>query len=292
MKHKSLVTSLGIMFSLLLLLIGSAPVWAQTILPQNDDDPIDYGYESENVCCVDVAAVNMLHRLSKQSGNQGLIPTGKSIKEQQEDFHKKYDPNFSKKMGSLNDAVTGFKEVLAERKFTGTVQPFYTKDLSYQKLVEEFQKNGTIMLTCHSDKVGGHALFLWGLETDPTKPPKLTIIDPNVHPNTEHKIDGKNTNSKGTSTEVALTIGTDEKGFPKWTITYTAPEYTYQYTYRREDGSQETIEETFPAVTYTYRITAFLSVSAVKPIPEPTTLLLFGTGLSVVLGFTRGRRRT
>lgn len=290
MKHKFLVTSLGVMFSLFLLLVGSAPVWAQTILPQNDDDPIDYGYESEKVCCVDVAAVNMLHRLSRQPGNQSLVPTGKSIKEQQEDFHKKYDPSFSKTMGSLDDATKGVKDVLAERKFAGTVKPFYTKDLSYQKLVEEFQKNAAIMLFCQGQNFG-HALFLWGVETDLTKPPKLTIVDPNVHPNTEHKIDGKNTNSKGTATEVAVNIGTDEKGFPKWTITYTAPEYTYHYTYRREDGSEETIGETFPAVTYTYRITAFLSVSAVKPIPEPATLLLFGTGLSVVLGFTRGRRR-
>ena len=39
-------------------------------------EPVDYGYESPKVCCIDVAAVNLLNYLARQPGNSKLIPDG------------------------------------------------------------------------------------------------------------------------------------------------------------------------------------------------------------------------
>lgn len=62
-----------------------------------EGDPVDYSWDSKKATCVDIAAINLLNYLDRQKGNENLIPDGKSIKDQLEDFHKKYDSQFQQK---------------------------------------------------------------------------------------------------------------------------------------------------------------------------------------------------
>lgn len=247
-------------------------------------DPVDYEYESDKVCCIDVAAVNLLNYLDHQKGNEELIPIGKSVKDQQEDFHKKYDPTFQKQVGDRNDLKKGLEDTFNERKFNADVKLFLTNDLTYDTILKEWNDDELIILLAREvDQGWGHALFLWGLETDKNNP-RLAVTDSNVHPNTDHKIDGTNTNSKGTATWSNLSIGVDNNNSPDWRITLNQPEYTY---------TTGNLTETFDAVTFKYRITAFASISDVSPIPEPNALLLFGTLLAfIIIGGKRNRNRS
>ena len=240
--------------------------------------PVDYGYESDKVGCIDVAASNLLNYLDRQKGNENLIPNARSLKDQQEDFHKKWDPKFKTKNGSRNDLKTGLDETFKERKFNADVKFFLTKDLKYETLLKEWKDDELIILLAREiDQGWGHALFLWCLESDKNKP-RLAVTDPIYHPNIDHKINGKNTNSKGVSTWSNLIIGVDDKGFPDWRITLNQPEYTYKL------GN---LTETFDATKYNYRIITFASVSDVKPIPEPSTVLLLSSGLIGLIGIGR-----
>lgn len=248
--NESLIKALFIASVLLLLSIWPASAELLTL----SEDPVDYEFESEKVCCADVAAVNLLNYVDKQKCNEELIEDGKSIKDQQEDFHRKYDPKFTGKWPSSVEIKKAFECTFEERRFNAKVKLFYTKDLKYKTLLDEWNNDELIILMAIDDEDLGHTLFLWGLETD-VGAPKLSVIDPNFHPNTEHKIDGQNTNSKGTSTLTDLNIGVDDKGLPDWRITYTIPEYTYKI------GD---IEETFDKKTFNYRILSFISVSDVK----------------------------
>jgi hypothetical protein len=244
-------------------------------------EPVDYGYESPKVCCIDVAAVNLLNYLARQPGNSKLIPDANSIGDQQEDFHKKYDPGFQKLEGDRNDLKKGLDETFKERNFTADVKLFLTRDLTYETLLKEWNDDELIILLAREvDRGWGHALFLWGLESDKTKP-RLSVTDPNIHPNTNHKLNGTNTNSKGTATASDLAISTDATNAPDWRITLHQLAHTYT------DGD---LSETFDAATYRFRITAFASVSDVKAIAEPATLALFGIGFASLLLIRRGSR--
>jgi len=245
-------------------------------------DPVDYdSSDSDKVCCIDVAAINLLNYLDRQKGNENLIPDGKSVKDQLEAFHEKYDSRFQRRVGTRNDLKKGLEDTFKEQEFNADVKLFLTKDLTYDSLLKEWNDDELIILLCREvDRGWGHALFLWGLDTD-RKNPRLAVTDPMVHPNTDHKIYDKDTNSKGISTWSNLSIGVDKDNSPDWRITLNTPEYTYTI------GN---LTETFDAATYKYRITAFVSVSDVSPIPEPTTLFLFGSGLAcIIIGRKRNR---
>lgn len=219
-------------------------------------DPIDYGYEGEHACCIDVAATNLLNYLDNQQGNDKLVDDSRSIGDQQEDFHKKYDPDFNNNNGNRNDLGKGLKETFKERGFDAKVKTFLTRDLSYEALLKEWRDGELIILLAQeTERKWGHALFLWGLEDDPSRP-RVGVTDPNIHSNTDHKLNGNNTGSKGSATWSDLAIGKDDNKLPDWRIALDAPAHTYQH------GD---LSESFAADRYQFRITAFISVSDVKP---------------------------
>lgn len=244
-------------------------------------DPIDYGYEGEHACCVDVAAVNLLNYLDNQPGNDELVDDSKSIGDQQDGFHQKYDPEFKKSDAGVADLTKGLKETFKERNFDAKVKTFYTKDLSYAALLKEWQDGELIILLGYETELKwGHALFLWGLEDDPSKP-RVGVNDPNIHPNSDHKIDGANTGSKGSTQWSDVAIGKDDKGLPDWRIKLEAPAYEYKF------GD---LIETHDAATYHFRITSFVSVSDVKAkVPVGSSLLLLAMTLLPLLGRQRWR---
>ena len=145
--------------------------------------------------------------------------------------------------------------------------------------------------------------------------PRLDLVDPNLHPNTDHRIDGKvpdtikigegaeqKYDGKGTATRVDLNIGVDQDGLPNWLLTLDRPKVAYT--------SGEVIE-TFDKATDKYRITAFMSVSNVCPpalpspkdirglaeddcacncasVPEPDAILLSISGLAILIRWSHG----
>lgn len=221
----------------------------------------DYGFTDKNnsVCCIDVAAVNLLNYLDSQKGNESLIPDGKSIDDQQIDFHKIYDEDFSKTQGSRAELVKALEETLKSRSFNASVKSFLTKDLDYDKLVNEW-KHGEliIVLAKEVDQGFGHALFLWGINLD-GQSPSLAVADPNIEPNSDF-ISGMG----GMASWSNLAISRDSNNFPDWRIQLTGTE------------------------TYNYRITSFVSVSDVSPIPEPKVWQALIVGL-LIITVSRGR---
>ncbi|MBL8702957.1 MAG: hypothetical protein JNK67_31530 [Alphaproteobacteria bacterium] len=255
----------GLIVVLTLLLMPSLP--AQAGYVTYEGDPVDLSFESERVCCVDVAASNMLTYLARHK--QGVRDTLKDPKTEQENFHRSYDPEFKNptRAGSA-EAVAGWKKTLADKGLQGDVKRFLTRELSYETLVKEWKDDELIMLNMASaDGTIGHSVFLWGLDDDPkSATPTIGVVDPNVHPNTNHGGAG----GKGVVTKSALAIGKDDAGLPEWKIT--VPAGTYEYA----DGEVFTWKET------TYRIVSFVSVSDVGTIPAPPSLPLFaaaGAGL-------------
>ena len=237
-------------------------------------DPVDYGYESDKVCCVDVAAVNLLNYLDRFDDTHDLVPDGKSVGTQQEDFHKKYDPRFTKLTASEADLKKGLSDTFRERNFSADVKIFLKPKLSYETLLKEWQEDELIILLGTEVTQGwGHAFFLWGLDDDKTTP-RVGVVDPNFHPNTDHVIDGKNTNSKGAAFWSDVQIGLDAQQLPDWRIKLDQPAYTYRV------GD---VEEEMDARTNRFRITGFVSVSDVQRIPEPGVLALCGIGFAAVV---------
>lgn len=243
-------------------------------------DPIDYGYEGDHACCVDVAAVNLLNYLDNQPGNDELVDDNSAIGDQQESFHQKYDPEFKQTDASAAELTKGLKETFKERKFDAKIKTFYTRDLSYAALLKEWQDGELIILLGYeTERKWGHALFLWGLEDDPSKP-RVGVNDPNIHANSDHKLDGANTGSKGSTQWSDVAIGKDDKGLPDWRIQLDAPAYEYKF------GD---LIETHDATTYHFRISGFVSVSDVKAkVPEGSALALLGISLLLLW---RQRRR-
>ncbi len=249
-------------------------LWASHALAQPltlSGDPVDYGYGSKRVCCVDVAAVNLLNYLDRFEDTRDLVPDGKSVGAQQEDFHARYDPRFTKLNASEADLKKGLDDTFRERKFSADVKIFLTPKLSYDTLLKEWMDDELIILLGTEVDLGwGHAFFMWGLNEDKTRP-RVGVVDPNFHPNTDHVIDGKQTKSKGAAFWSDLQIGVDAEKMPDWRISLEQPEYTY---------AVEGVEEVFPAKTNRFRITGFASVSDVRKIPEPDVLVLCGVAVA------------
>jgi hypothetical protein len=244
---------------------------AQAGFVTNPGDPPDNGYLSDRVCCVDVAASNILAFLARTKA--AVRETLGDPKAEQENFHAAYDPGFTSPGGaSAADALKGWRDTLAGKGLRGDVKLFGTRDLSYARLVQEWNDDEMITLLMSSSS-GGHAVLLWGLDDDPNAAaPEIAVVDPNVHPNTNQTVDGTATGATGTSTRVPLTIGTDANGLPSWTFTLPAGSYTYPGTDTEFD---------WPAVDY--RITGFISVSDVGKIPVPATAVLLVPGLAALL---------
>ncbi|MBM3521880.1 MAG: hypothetical protein FJX57_02895 [Alphaproteobacteria bacterium] len=238
-----------------------------------EGDPPDYDYLSTTICCVDVAAGNMLAYLARHK--KRVKDTLKDPKTEQEDFHKRYDPEFkSPGSATADQAKSAWEKTLADKGLEGSVKLFRTGDLSYETLVKEWKDDEIIMLLMSSGGRIGHAVFLWGLDDDPkAAEPEISVVDPNVHPNTDQNVDGKATKSKGTASKVKLAIGKDGAGLPEWRITTPGGPYRYP-----EDPE---FEYAWPAQAY--RITAFISVSDVGTIPVPGALLLLGPAVVVLL---------
>lgn len=154
---------------------------------------------------------------------------------------------------------------------------FRTKDLTYDSLLKEWNHHELVIFFVKEINKGwGHSIFLWGIETDKNKP-RIAVIDPLVHPNTNHKIKDQNTNSKGTFTWSDISIGTmsvNNKTLPDWRIKLENKEYTYTI---------DNLTETFEEENFEYQILGFVSVSDVSPIPEPTSILLCGVGLAYII---------
>lgn len=245
-----------------------------------EGDPPDYDFLSPKVCCVDVAAGNMLAYLARHK--KGVKDTLKDPKTEQEDFHKRYDPEFkSPDAASADQAKSAWEKTLADKGLEGSVKLFRTRDLKYETLVKEWKDDEIIMLLMSSGSGVGHAVFLWGLDDDPkAEKPEISVVDPNVHPNTDQTIDGKATKSKGTASKVALTIGTDAGGLPEWRITTPGGPYRYP-----EDPEFE-----YTWAAQAYRITAFISVSDVGKIPVPGVALLLAPGLLILVAMRRRSR--
>ncbi|HEY9192114.1 MAG TPA: hypothetical protein VIO81_04525, partial [Methyloversatilis sp.] len=237
-------------------------------------DPVDYGYESAKVCCVDVAAVNLLYYLDRFDETRDLVPDGTTVGAQQESFHKKYDPGFTKLTASEADLKKGLNDTFRERNFSADVKIFLQPKLSYETLLKEWREDELIILLGTEVTQGwGHAFFLWGLDDDKTTP-RVGVVDPNFHPNTHHMIDGKDTNSTGAAFWSDVQIGLDAQQLPDWRIKLDQPAYTYRV------GD---VEEEMDAKTNRFRITGFVSVSDVNRIPEPGVLALCGIGFAAVL---------
>jgi hypothetical protein len=249
----------------------------------NEGDPPDNDFLSPNVCCVDVAAHNILEFLarSKPAVREKLDPDPKA---EQESFHRTYDPTFSSpKAAGAADAVKGWQDTLAAKGLRGDVKLFDTRELDYAALVREWRADEMIMLMMFSSSVGRHAVMLWGLDDDPNAAaPEIAIVDPNVHPNSRQDADGTVVTGTGTSTRVPLTRGVDSRGFPEWRITVPGGSHTYHLP----DGS--TYDVTWQAVDY--RISAFVSISDVGKIPAPASGLLLASALTLAAIVSRRRR--
>lgn len=247
----------------------------------NAGDPPDNGFLSERVCCIDVAASNVLEFLarSKQAVKDALA---KDTKTEQESFHSTYDPTFSSPgVANAADAVKGWRDTLTNKGLQGDVKLFDTRHLDYAALVREWRDDEMIILMM-SGSAGGHAVMLWGLEDDPNATdPEIAIVDPNVHPNSRQDAGGTVVTGTGTSTRVPLTRGVDDKNFPEWRITVPGGSHSYPLP----DG---TYEVTWPATDY--RITAFVSVSDVGKIPTPASGVLLASALTLAAIVSRRRR--
>ena len=269
---------------LIAILAACASPGAQAGFVTNAGDPPDNGFLSDRVCCIDVAALNVLEFLarSKPAVRDALNPDPKA---EQEAFHKTYDPDFSSPgaAGSA-DAVDGWRATLTAKGLTGDVKLFATRDLDYAALVKEWRDDEMIILMM-SSPTGGHAVLLWGLDDDPqAAAPEIAIVDPNVHPNSRQPVEGAVVTGTGTSTRVPLTRGVDANGFPEWRITVPAGSHTYQLA----DGSAYDVEW----AAKDYRISAFVSISDVGKIPAPGSgiLLVSALGLAAFV-VARGRRK-
>ncbi|AHG90920.1 hypothetical protein J421_3383 [Gemmatirosa kalamazoonensis] len=254
------------------LLVGIACLVAIP-LPAQDEltgDPIDYGFGSSRVCCIDVAGVNLLKYLERV----GRItpPSAKPYGEQQENFHKIWDPDFkSPGRTSAQDFQKAMQTSLDSRGYTANVKLFSRRQLDYATLVQEWKNQELIVLFLASGpEMIGHAVFLWGLELDLTKPPRISIVDPNIQPNTGFTDQAGNSpttvNGKpytgGTASQANLSIGTDPKTkLPVWKFTIDQPKIVYGFA----DGSTET----FDAKRFDYQIVGFASVSDVCKKKEP-----------------------
>lgn len=226
-------------------------------------DIVDYGYtdQSDKVCCVDVAAVNLLNYADRQPGNGRLVPDGKSIGDQQVDFHKTYDPGLTRSGAGTAELTKGLKDTLHKQGFKATVKSFGTHQLSYDTLITEWQHGEYIILNMREvDRGFGHSVFLWGMNLDKTTP-SLGVADPNIEPNSDAA-----TGAGGAVSWSGLSIGQDARGLPDWRIGY----------------------GTDPA--YAYRVVSFVSVSDISPVPEPATWLL-ALGGAAVAGAGHVRRR-
>jgi hypothetical protein len=256
------------------------------------------------VCCADIAAVNLLAYLDRQSGLGGVLPPGDfaplDIGEQQEEFHRTYDPTFSTVGATDAEIRNGLESLLRRRGFTSDVKLFEQRQLSYATLLQEWKENELILLTLDSVPSGvGHTVFLWGLEDDPSNP-RLAIADSIVHPNTDHRrhqdnarpttLNGQAYDGRGTITWVNVNIGT-EGGLPNWTIQLTNPYSLYEY----EEPFNTFKGEEFEEHTFTWQIEAFISVSDVRPASraagEPSVAILLSAGLIVLICFSGTARR-
>ena len=150
-----------------------------------DPSSYDFSYESDKVCCVDVAVVDMFNYL--KSDDYPIVDPSTSIKDQQESFHKLYDPKFEGKIPGAFTVKDALATHLANRQLKADITVFTTPELDYGKLIQEWQKGEMIILFSFIQNQGnaGHAMFLWGLDDNP-KTPRLDIIDPLVHPNTNN----------------------------------------------------------------------------------------------------------
>lgn len=261
-----------------LLILLTLPTVAYTKPDQLFGDPgdFDYGKESDKVCCVDAAVVNMFNYV--KSDDLPIVDPSDSIKSQQESFHKLYDPEFTGKYPSAATIKASIDKHLSNHAITGAVKIFDTKTLDYSNLVKEWQSGELIILLSFIQNLPGtpgHATFLWGLDDDP-KNPRLNVVDQLIHPNTNQKIPDENyfdTKSKGTSTWANLTIGSDALG-PYWDMSLNSPKYEYDL------GQGRSYE--YPAAQYQYRVRGFISISDLKALPEPGTVGLVGLGLVLV----------
>ncbi|MDO9285204.1 MAG: hypothetical protein Q7U26_09935 [Aquabacterium sp.] len=228
-------------------------------------EPVDYAFEADKACCIDVAAVNLLNYLDRQPGFGKLVPDGRSIEAQQAGFHRRWDPDGNKTAGTRFDLKNALAATFKARDFAADIKLTETKDLSYDNLLKGWNAHDLVILLANEVDLGwGHALLLWGLEDDKTKP-RLAAVDPNLHPNTHQRIEGRDTGSAGAVVWSNLTIGTDARQWPDWRIRLQAPDHTYKI------GQDEWV---YDGKTYNFRISEFVSVSNVRAIPEPTGLML------------------
>ena len=235
-----------------LFLLAGAGAWAQ---PATLSGPVvDHGFaDHPQVCCVDVAAVNLLNYADRQPGHGDLVPDGRPIGDQQLDFHKLYDPALARNTASTADLVKGLKDTFSQRGFQATVKSFGTNQLSLATLYGEWDAGEYLILNMREVGQGfGHSVFLWGIDrSDET--PRLGVADPNIEPNTDPA-----TGAGGAVSWSELGLGTDDRGFPDWRLRY---------------GDD-------PA--YHYRILSLVSVSDISPVPEPATWTLLAAGVAVI----------
>lgn len=245
-------------------------------------DPVDYAFEADKACCIDVAAVNLLNYLDRQPGLGKLVADGRRIADQQAAFHRRWDPAETKTTGTRFDLKNALAATFKARDFAADIQLTETKDLGYAQLLAAWNAKGLVILLANEvDLLWGHALFLWGLEDDASKP-RLAAIDPNLHPNTHQPIDGRDTGSTGAAVWSDLAIGVDAQRRPDWRITLTAPDHTYtlgqdQWVY---DGN-----------SYKFRISEMVVVSNVRDLPEPASLALAALALLAASTARRWARR-
>jgi MYXO-CTERM domain-containing protein len=225
--------------------------------------PIDYEFGPGNVCCIDVAAVNLLTYLERIGKLKP--PSGKSPGDQQTDFHHLWDPKDEHPSGGSKEFVDAMTESLRLRKYKANIKKFLTNQLDYSTLVSEW-KHGELIVLFLSDRAtqAGHAVFLWSLETDLKKTPRVGVVDPNIQPNTDTHVEGETPTTVngqpftgGTTTGSDVTIGQDANKLPDWGITLEQPALTFGFA----DGSTSTVSQK----TYRYRVLSFASVSDVTP---------------------------
>lgn len=254
--------------------VWPAALWWATVVVAKPvtliGDPVDYAFEADKACCIDVAAVNLLNYLDRQPGLGKLVADGRSIADQQAAFHRRWDPTETKSAGTRFDLKNALAATFKARDFAADIQLTETKDLGYAQLLAAWNAKGLVILLANEvDLLWGHALFLWGLEDDASKP-RLAAVDPNLHPNTHQPIEGRDTGSTGAAVWSDLAIGVDAQQKPDWRITLQAPDYTYTV------GQDEWLYE---GKTYKFRISEFVVVSNVRDLPEPASLALAALAL-------------
>lgn len=238
---------------------------------------VDYGYEDPSAICIDVAGVNMLSYL-------GI--GGSSVAAQQRAFHRSWDPTLAKNVGTAFDLKAGMEATLRAHEFIADISVWSAGRFSYPLLVDAWNEDQLVIaLVDEVTQNLGHAVFLWGLQDDLSQKPQLAVVDPNIHPNTDHMIDGRPTNSVGEATWTDLDLSRNPNGSLEWRFALDHAAYTY---------TAGNVSEEFEARHYDYRIVGFVTVGNVRAMPEPGAGALVTVALFACAAFSavpKGSRR-